>query len=114
MLQVVVCIGYYKVVEKGYFGGIVFLVVGLIWFDFSKGGDWFIFFLVEQIVYEYIYIMLFIVEMVCGMYIDVFFVLKFMVVLVIWCQKRGYDKFFYVVYVVIGFVVFYVNIGSIE
>lgn len=45
--------------------------VGLIWLDPSKGGDWSVPFLAEQIVHEYIHTTLFIAEMVPGMYSDV-------------------------------------------
>ena len=114
MLQVVACIGYYKAAEKGHLGGTVSSAVGLIWLDPSKGGDWSIPFLAEQIVHEYIHTTLFIAEMVRGMYTDVSLVPKSMVVSAIRRQKRGYDKSFHAAYVAAGLVAFHAETGSIR
>ena len=112
MLQVVACIGYYKAAEKGHLGGTVSSAVGLIWLDPSKGGDWSIPFLAEQIVHEYIHTTLFIAEMVRGTYTDAFLVPKSLVVSAIRRQKRGYDKSFHAAYVATGLVAFHAFTGS--
>ena len=113
MLQVVACIGYYKAAEKGHLGGTVSSAVGLIWLDPSKGGDWSIPFLAEQIVHEYIHTTLFIAEMVRGTYTDTSLVPESLVVSAIRRQKRGYDKSFHAAYVASGLVAFHANTGSI-
>ena len=113
MLQVVACIGYYKAAEKGHLGGTVSSAVGLIWLDPSKGGDWSIPFLAEQIVHEYVHTTLFIAEMVRGMYTDASLVPTSLVVSAIRRQKRGYDKSFHAAYVATGLVAFHAETGSI-
>ena len=113
LLQVVACIGYYKAAEKGHLGGTVSSAVGLIWLDPSKGGDWSIPFLAEQIVHEYVHTTLFIAEMVRGMYTDASLVPTSLVVSAIRRQKRGYDKSFHAAYVATGLVAFHAETGSI-
>ena len=113
MMQVVACIGYYKATDKVHLGGTVSSAVGLIWLDPSKGGDWSIPFLAEQIVHEYIHTTLLIAEMVRGMYTDASLIPTSLVVSAIRRQKRGYDKAFHAAYVATGLVAFHSETGRV-
>ncbi|CAB4035494.1 Hypothetical predicted protein [Paramuricea clavata] len=109
LVQVVACIGYYKAAGIGHLGGTVSSAVGLIWLDPSKGSDWSVPFLAEQIVHEYIHTTLFMAEMVRGTYSDTRLVSSSMVISAIRRQKRGYDKSFHAAYVATGLVAFHVK-----
>ena len=114
LLQVVACIGYYKAAEKGHLGGTVSSAIGLIWLDPSKGGDWSISFLAEQIVHEYIHTTLFIAEMVRGTYTDNSRLSEALAVSAIRRQKRNYDKSFHSAYVATGLASFHTKTGGLR